>query len=283
MRTSPTKPPTIRLGHSPDADDAFMFYGLSHGKIDRRGLFFRHFLRDIETLNRWALEARLQVTAMSAHAYGHVHHRYRLLRTGFSMGEGYGPILVARQERPLESLAGSTIAVPGMLTTAYLLLRLALRDFQPLKARFDEILQIVKDGQADAGLLIHEGQLTYQQEGLCNIIDLGQWWLKERGLPTPLGVIGVRSDLPAAVARKVAAVVRSSLLYSFSHREEAMAYALKFASGLQPAQADRFIRMYANEASLDCGNEGQQALHALLNAAHRVGLIPDRVEIRFVT
>jgi 1,4-dihydroxy-6-naphthoate synthase len=269
----------IRLGHSPDPDDAFMFWGLASGAVDPRGFEFEHVLADIQTLNEWALEGRLEVTALSLHAYPFVQEHYVLLPHGASMGSGYGPVVVARG--PVE-LADAEIAVPGRMTTAFLLLRLALGDFAFHETPFDRILDEVKSGDADAGLLIHEGQLTYAAEGLTKVLDLGEWWLGETGLPLPLGVNVARRDLGAETLRRLADVLADSIHSGLEHRDDALAYARQWARGLPDDLTDRFVSMYVNELTEDYGEEGREAVKELLRRGEEVGAFDAPVRLEFV-
>jgi 1,4-dihydroxy-6-naphthoate synthase len=273
----------IRLGHSPDPDDAFMFWALAEGVIDTRGFEFEHVLRDIQTLNEWALEGRLEVTALSLHAYPFVQDLYVLLPHGASMGSGYGPIVVGREPLKREALRELEIAVPGRMTTAFLVLRMAIGDFRFRVVPFDEIIDEVVSGRADAGLLIHEGQLTYQGEGLRKVIDLGEWWLLETGLPLPLGVNVARRDLGDAALRELSAVLAESIRAGLEHREEAVAYAMQFGRGLDDDLADRFIGMYVNELTQDYGDEGRQAVRELLSRAESIGVYDQPVRVEFVS
>jgi 1,4-dihydroxy-6-naphthoate synthase len=273
----------IRLGHSPDPDDAFMFWALAEGAIDTRGFEFEHVLRDIQTLNEWALEGRLEVTALSLHAYPFVQDLYVLLPHGASMGSGYGPIVVGREPLKREALRELEIAVPGRMTTAFLVLRMAIGDFRFRVVPFDEIIDEVVSGRADAGLLIHEGQLTYQGEGLRKVIDLGEWWLLETGLPLPLGVNVARRDLGDAALRELSAVLAESIRAGLEHREEAVAYAMQFGRGLDDALTDRFIGMYVNELTQDYGDEGRQAVRELLSRAESIGVYDQPVRVEFVS
>ena len=272
----------IRLGHSPDPDDAFMFWGLASGQVDARGFEFEHVLADIQTLNEWALEGRLEVTALSLHAYPFVQQRYALLPHGASMGSGYGPIVVAREPLSREQLAGTRISVPGRMTTAFLVLRLCLGEFDYREAPFDRILDQVVEGHADAGLLIHEGQLTYRLRGLEKVIDLGEWWLLETGLPLPLGVNVARRDLGEEALREVSAVLEESIRAGLSNRREALAYAGQFGRGLDPELTDRFVGMYVNELTCDYGDEGRAAVEELLRRGDAIGAFPEPVRVEFV-
>lgn len=272
----------IRLGHSPDPDDAFMFWALAEERIDKRGFTFEHVLSDIQTLNEWALEGRLEVTAISLHGYPHVQDRYVLLPHGASMGSGYGPIVVARHELSREELREVEIAVPGRMTTAFLVLRMWLGDFRHRVVPFDQILDEVTEGRADAGLLIHEGQLTYGAFGLEKCVDLGEWWLLETGLPLPLGVNVARRDLGDEPLRELSAVLRESIQAGLDNRDEAMRYALQFGRGLDLDLADRFVGMYVNDFTCDYGEEGRQAVRELLTRAEALGVYEQPVRVQFV-
>ena len=272
----------IRLGHSPDPDDAFMFWALAEGRIDPHGFEFEHVLRDIQTLNEWALEGRLEVTALSLHAYPFVQDRYVLLPHGASMGSGYGPVVVAREPLSADELRRREIVVPGTMTTAFLVLRLYLGDFAYRELPFDRILDEVKSGRADAGLLIHEGQLTYAAEGLDKLVDLGEWWLLETGLPLPLGVNTARRDLGDEALRDLSDVLRESIDTGLRNREEAMSYALGFGRGLDERLADRFVGMYVNELTQDYGNEGRAAVEELLRRGEAAGAFREPVRVEFV-
>jgi 1,4-dihydroxy-6-naphthoate synthase len=269
----------IRLGHSPDPDDAFMFWGLASGAVDPRGFEFEHVLADIQTLNEWALEGRLEVSALSLHAYPFVQDRYYLLPHGASMGSGYGPIVVAREPRTLDD---AQIAVPGRMTTAFLLLRLALGDFAFHETPFDRIIEEVKRGDADAGLLIHEGQLTYKSEGLTKVLDLGEWWLAETGLPLPLGVNVARRDLGDGTLRRLADVLADSIRAGLEHRDEALRYARQWARGMPDELTDRFVSMYVNDLTRDYGEEGRRAVQELLRRGEALGAFDAPVRVEFV-
>ena len=272
----------IRIAHSPDSDDAFMFYALAEGKIDTDGITYVHELQDIETLNRRAMRGELEVTAVSIHAYPFVQDRYVLLPHGASMGSGYGPIVVAREPLSLADLRHVEIAVPGSLTTAFLVLRLCLGEFRYREMPFDEIIEEVRSGRADAGLLIHEGQLTYRSHGLEKVVDLGEWWLLETGLPLPLGVNVARRDLGDDVLRTLAEVLRESIDVGLANRREAMRYAIEFGRGLDDELADRFVGMYVNELTCDYGEEGRQAVRELLRRAESLGVYERPVRVEFV-
>ena len=270
----------IRVGHSPDPDDAFMFYALARDKIDTGRYRFEHELVDIETLNRRAVRGELELTAISIHAYAHLAEQYVLCSCGASMGDDYGPIVVACESRSIEDLAESTIAVPGTWTSAFLALRLRLgRDFSYRVVPFDQILDVVAqgahDGQPiDAGLVIHEGQLTYGAANLQLVEDLGRWWKSETGLPLPLGANALRRDLGEETMRDVQRLLKESIQYALDHREDALAYALQFGRGLDEAAADRFVGMYVNEWTLDFGEAGRESVRLLLERGHAAGMVP---------
>ena len=272
----------ISLAHSPDSDDAFMFYGLARGKVASEGLEVVHVLKDIETLNREAIGGKHEVTAISFHAYPYVAERYALMPCGGSIGDGYGPLLVARSPLPLKALEGATVAVPGTLTTAYLALKLALPAARTSVVSFDRILEEVREGRAAAGLIIHEGQLTYGGHGLHKVLDLGAWWKQETGLPLPLGGNAVRRDLGPEVMARLTRLVRECVRYSLDHRAEALAHAMTFARGMEAAVADRFVGMWVNDLTLECGERGRNAVQTLLDRGHAAGIIPRRVAADFV-
>ena len=272
----------IRLGHSPDPDDAFMFWALAAGEVDPRGFEFEHVLRDIQTLNEWAFEGRLEVTAISLHSYPFVQGRYVLLPHGASMGAGYGPIVVAREPLSDDDLRRVEIAVPGRMTTAFLGLRLRLGEFAWREVPFDEIMDEVVSGRADAGLLIHEGQLTYAAAGLEKVADLGEWWLAETGLPLPLGVNVARRDLGEETLRELSAVLAASIRAGLDNRERALEYALQFGRGLDDELADRFVGMYVNELTEDYGDEGRRAVRELLRRGEEIGAFNEPVNVEFV-
>ncbi len=280
-------PITIRVGHSPDADDAFMFHALANRKIDTGRYRFVHELVDIETLNRRAFQGELELTAVSLHAYAHLTGRYLLCTCGASMGDRYGPIVVARQKMPLASLQSAVVAVPGELTTAFLALRLcAGGKFPYVVVPFNEILDAVAAGEyrsrhIDAGLVIHEGQLTFGDRNLELIVDTGVWWHEQTGLPLPLGANAIRKDLGPEVIRDVQRLLKESIAYGLEHREEALDYALSFSRGLDPGKADRFVRMYVNDWTLDFGPTGRKAVAELLVRGYRAGVIPMQVEPEF--
>ena len=274
----------IRIGHSPDPDDAFMFYSLAEGLIPMDGFRVEHILRDIETLNRWAHEGRLEVTAISVHAYAYLADRYRLLPHGASMGEGYGPMVVATSDIDPAELPNLRVAVPGTWTSAFLELQLAVgRIENPVVVPFDTVLDEVEQGNVDAGLVIHEGQLTYQTQGLRSIINLGEWWHDlTGGLPLPLGANAVRRDLGEAVMPPLSRLLRNSIAYSLEHREPALAHAEQFGRGLNHQLADEFVGMYVNERTLDYGEDGREAVRELLRRGHEAGLVPGPVTVDFI-
>jgi 1,4-dihydroxy-6-naphthoate synthase len=278
-------PQTIHVAHSPDSDDAFMFYALAEGKVDTGDLRYVHELADIESLNRRALKGDLEVTAVSIHAYAFLADRYALLNSGSSMGDGYGPRLVGRTGGPADRRTGARgkrIAVPGKLTTAYLALKLYQPDFEEVVLPFDRIEAAVRDGQVDLGLLIHEGQLTYQDEGLHLWVDLGEWWLGETGLPLPLGGNVVRRDLGPAVTAQVARDLKASIVYALEHRGPALEHAKRYNRGIGDEKTDRFVGMYVNQWTVDYGERGREAVRELLRRGYEAGVIPHRVEVEFV-
>lgn len=278
----PTQRRTIQIGHSPDPDDAFMFHGIASGQVPApEGWDVVQVLQDIESLNRMALEGRIEVTAVSIHAYAYLADRYALLPCGASMGDGYGPMIVAREPLSAEAVRSLTIAVPGTLTSAVLALRLALGEVRTRVVPFDRILAEVREGRADAGLLIHEGQLTYAGEGLHKILDLGAWWKEETGLPLPLGGNAVRKDLGPEVIGRVRALLQASIEHGLKHRDDALTYALDFGRGLPRAMADRFVGMYVNDYTLDYGPTGRRAIETFLGRGADAGLLPRRVAVEF--
>ena len=272
----------IRLAHSPDSDDAFMFYALATKKIPTGNITFTHVLEDIESLNQKAQEQVYDITAVSFHAYPELADRYILMSSGASFGDGYGPIIVTRAPLQGEKLKGKRIAVPGKKTTAYLALCLYEPDFEPVVTRFDEILETVVKGEADAGVVIHEGQLTYGTFGLAKVVDLGVWWKNETGLPLPLGGNVIRRSLGPDIIRRADELLHESIAYGLDHREEALEYALQFARGLEPATAEHFVSMYVNEWTLDYGEKGRLAVQTLLDRGHQTGIIPQAVKAEFV-
>ena len=276
--------PTIRLAHSPDSDDAFMFYALAEGKVQTGDRRYVHELQDIETLNQRALRGELDVTAVSIHAFAYLADRYALLSHGASVGDGYGPRVVAKTAKPANprsALRGKRVAVPGLLTTAYLTLRLYQPEFEPVVTPFDQIEDVVAAGKVDAGLLIHEGQLTYADRGLHLWADMGDWWKTDTGLPLPLGGNVVRRDLGDALIGAVSADLKASIVYGLAHRQDALAHAMRYARGLDPAKADRFVGMYVNAFTVDYGESGRRAVKVLLDRAVKAGIIPHPVEVTF--
>ena len=276
---------TIRVAHSPDSDDAFMFYALAEEKIPTGDRRYVHELADIETLNRRALAGELEVTAVSIHAYAHVADRYSLLPHGASIGDRYGPRLIATRPAPNDpraAIAGRRIAIPGLLTTAFLTLRLYQPSFEPVVTPFDRIEEAVLGGSVDAGLLIHEGQLTYADRGLHLWADMGEWWFGETGLPLPLGGNVVRRDLGDELIRAISRDLRASIVYGLEHRDAALSHAMRYARGLDRARAERFIGMYVNDSTLDYGDRGRRAVQLLLDRAAAAGLMQRRVAATFV-
>ncbi|HKG94559.1 MAG TPA: MqnA/MqnD/SBP family protein [Gemmatimonadaceae bacterium] len=272
---------TIHVAHSPDSDDAFMFYALAEGKVDTEGLTYVHELQDIETLNQRALRGELEVTAVSIHAYAYLADRYALLPHGASMGDRYGPKLVAREPMARGELRGRRIAIPGPLTSAYLALRLYEPHFTPVPTPFDQIEDAVAGGAVDLGLLIHEGQLTYGDRGLHLVADMGEWWYGETGLPLPLGGNVVRKDLGDELVRKISRHLRASIAYGLEHRVPALDHAMRFARGLDRGKADTFVGMYVNEWTLDYGERGRQAVRLFLERGVQAGVIPKAVTVEF--
>ncbi len=283
-----TEKQLIRVGHSPDPDDAFMFHALANDKIDAGRFRFTHELQDIETLNRRAMRGELEVSAVSIHAYSFLLDKYALLPSGCSMGDGYGPMIVARKPMSVEDLPPLTVAVPGTMTTAFLTLKLlyaSLGASDRLKFKvvpFDEIIPVVESGKYDAGLIIHEGQLTFQNNGLHLVTDLGVWWKERTGLPLPLGGNVVRKDLGAETMAEVSRLLKASIRYGLEHRKEALGHALQYARDMGEDLADRFVGMYVNDWTLDYGDRGRQAVRRLLDEGHAAGVIPNPVAIEFV-
>jgi 1,4-dihydroxy-6-naphthoate synthase len=272
----------ITLGHSPDSDDAFMFYALAHHKIEEHGYEFEHILRDIETLNKWALEGKLHCTAISVHAYTRVADKYAILTHGASMGDNYGPMVVAKEELTPDQLRQTKIAIPGTLTSAFLALRLWLGDFEYEVVPFNEIMEAVAEGKYMAGLLIHEGQLTHGELGLKMLVDLGVWWKSETGLPLPLGVNVIRRDLGEERMQQLSKIIHASIAYGLEHRQPALDYALTFARGMERSTADTFVGMYVNDWTLDMGEAGKQSIRQFLRRGYDQGVIPDLPDVLFV-
>jgi 1,4-dihydroxy-6-naphthoate synthase len=274
----------ISIAHSPDSDDAFMFYALATNKVRVPGLRFTHTLCDIETLNHKALEGGgvYDVTAISFHAYPYIQDNYALLPSGGSVGDGYGPMIVATQGFSPSEVKRKLIAVPGTMTTAYLALKLFAPGIETEVVPFDQIIPQVVEGKYEAGLIIHEGQLTYSKAGLQRIVDLGKWWLKVTGLPLPLGGNAIRRSLGPELTASVAAALRNSIQYALEHRDEALAYAMQFARDIDPQLADKFVGMYVNERTLDYGPDGREAVRRLLDMGHKAGIIPREARVEFV-
>jgi 1,4-dihydroxy-6-naphthoate synthase len=273
----------MQLGHSPDSDDAFMFYGLAQNKVDAEGLEFEHILRDIQTLNDWAREGKLECTAISVHAYAYVHDKYAILSHGASMGDGYGPMVVTKEPMTVEELSGKRIAIPGKLTSAFLALSLYLgRPFDYAVVPFDQIMDAVHAGSVDAGLIIHEGQLTHKSEGLHTVVDLGAWWKAETGLPLPLGVNAIRKDLPPDVQLRASRALKASIVYGLQHRKDALAHAMQFARDMETSTADTFVGMYVNDWTVDLGEKGKESIRLFLSRGEEAGLIPDVGDVEFV-
>jgi 1,4-dihydroxy-6-naphthoate synthase len=273
----------IKVAHSPDSDDAFMFYGLATEKIDTGDLRFTHVLKDIQSLNQIAMTTReYDVTAVSFHAYAHIADQYALLPHGASIGDGYGPIVVAREAFSADELAGKRIAIPGTLTSAFLTLKLHTPEFDYGVEPFDQIIDVVLAGKYDAGLLIHEGQLTYQQDGLSKIVDLGEWWLKETGLPLPMGGNAIKRDLGPELQQEVSRWLHRSIMFSMDNRQDALAYAMQFARDMPVETADRFVAMWVNKSTLGYTERDRQGVQLLLDEGFRKGVIPRKVAVEFV-
>jgi 1,4-dihydroxy-6-naphthoate synthase len=277
-----TEPRTISVAHSPDSDDAFMFYGLATNKIDTGDLKFTHVLEDIQTLNEKARNGVYDVSAISFHAYAYIADQYTLLPHGASIGDKYGPIVVSREPAAPEDLGKLKVAVPGLLTSAFLALRLLNPNFEYEVVPFDQIIDAVLEGRCDAGLLIHEGQLFYQGHGLHKVVDLGEWWHERTGLPLPMGGNAIRRDLGPELMARVSELLHEGIRYSLDHREDALAYAMQFARGMDPAIADTFVGMWVNELTLDYGDRGRESVRRLLDEGYERGIIPNRVEVEFV-
>lgn len=273
----------IRFGHSPDPDDAFMFYALFKAAIPMRGFQVGHVIEDIETLNQRAMSGHdlLEVTAVSCHAYAYLADQYAVMRSGASVGDKYGPILVARKDSK-PGVRGKKIAVPGKLTTAYLALQLYEKDFEPVFVPFDKILDAVKSGKTDLGLVIHEGQITYQQEGFQKVADLGEWWDQKHGLPLPLGVDVIRRDLGKETIESFAALFKESIEYALANRKPALEYAMKYGRGISESDADRFVGMYVNHYTVDLGARGEEGLRRLLSEGYEKKILPKKIELTFV-
>ncbi len=280
--TTATETRTITVAHSPDSDDAFMFYALATNKIETGDIHFTHVLEDIQTLNEKAMRGVYDVTAISFHAYAYIADKYALLPHGASIGDNYGPIVVAREQVSPEELSKLKVAVPGLLTSAFLALRIFNPSFEYEVIPFDQIIGAVEEGRCDAGLLIHEGQLFYQSLGLHKVLDLGEWWYERTGLPLPMGGNVIRRDLGPDLMKKVSGYLHESIRYSLDHREDALAYAMQFARDMEPALADRFVAMWVNELTLDYTERGREAVRRLLAEGFERGIIPSRVVVDFV-
>jgi 1,4-dihydroxy-6-naphthoate synthase len=277
-----TTPTTISVAHSPDSDDAFMFYALATNKLETGDFEFTHVLKDIQTLNEEAKKGTYDVTAISFHAYAYIADTYALLPHGASIGDNYGPIVVSREPLNAADLSRATVAVPGTLTSAFLALRIFNPDFQYEVVPFDQIIEAVTEGQCDAGLLIHEGQLFYQDKGLQKVLDLGEWWFERTGLPLPMGGNAIRRELGPDTMREVSKLLRESIRYSLDNREDALQYAMQFARDMDPALADRFVSMWVNDLTLDYTDRGREAVQRLLQEGFERGIIPHRVDVEFV-
>jgi 1,4-dihydroxy-6-naphthoate synthase len=271
----------ITVAHSPDSDDAFMFYGMATNKIRVPGVKFTHTLCDIETLNRKAMDGFYDITAISFHAYPYLQDRYALMPSGGSVGEGYGPMIVASRNIPLDEFGSCTIAVPGTLTTAYLALKLFAPDIATEVVPFDDIIPRVLQGKYEAGLIIHEGQLTFNKVGLHKILDMGKWWREQTGLPLPLGGNAIRRDLGSGLMNSCCVALRDSIQYALDNREEALQYAMQFARDLDAQMADKFVGMYVNERTLDYGKDGREAIVKLLDMGYAAGIIPHKPAVEF--
>ncbi len=278
------KTTTVRIAHSPDSDDAFMFYALTQGVLDVSGLEIRHVLQDIESLNQAAFQGTYEITALSFHGYAHLADRYQLMPSGASFGDGYGPIVVAREGLSRDDLPGLKVAIPGDLTTAHLALRLWQPAVTTHIVPFDQILDVVQSGEADAGVVIHEGQLTYGDLGLKKVVDLGEWWKGETGLPLPLGGNGIRRDIDIGLKRRLCRLLTESINYGLDHREEALGYATRYARGLEddPERSDRFVGMYVNDWTRDYGEAGRRAVQLLLDRGFEAGLLKAQVKAEFI-
>ncbi|HJT66108.1 MAG TPA: MqnA/MqnD/SBP family protein [Pyrinomonadaceae bacterium] len=274
---------TITLAHSPDSDDAFMFYGLATNKIGTGGLHFQHLLQDIQTLNEEATRGTYDVTAISFHAYAYVADKYALLPHGASIGDNYGPIVVSREPATPADIPNLKIAIPGKLTSAFLALRIFNPEFEYQVVPFDKIIDAVQKGECDAGLLIHEGQLFYESKGLHKVLDLGEWWHSRHGLPLPMGGNVIRRDLGEPLIKEISRLLRESINYSLTHREDALQYAMQFARDMEQDLADRFVGMWVNDLTLDYTERGREAVRLLLQEGYEKGVIPNRVQVDFVS
>lgn len=281
---SETNTTLIRIAHSPDSDDAFMFYALTQGLLDTEGLEIQHVLRDIETLNQAAFQGTYEITALSFHGYAHLADRYQIMPSGASFGDGYGPVVVSRKPLGCADLVGVPVAIPGQLTTAHLALRLWQPEANVVLMPFDEILDAVLSGVVEAGVVIHEGQLTFGDLGLRSVVDLGAWWKEETGLPLPLGGNGIRRDIPEDLKRRLCRLLTESIEYALSHREEALGYAIRYARGLEDdlERSDRFVGMYVNDWTRSYGDVGRKAVQLLLDRGFEAGILPQRIQAEFL-
>ena len=281
---SETTTTTIRIAHSPDSDDAFMFYALTQGLLETQGLDIQHVLRDIETLNQAAFQGTYEITALSFHGYAHLADRYQIMPSGASFGDGYGPVVVSRQPLGRGDLVGMKVAIPGQLTTAHLALRLWQPEVDVVLVPFDEILDAVETGKVDVGVVIHEGQLTFQEQGLRAVVDLGAWWKEETGLPLPLGGNGIRRDIDEGLKRRLCRLLTQSIEYGLDNREEALSYAIRYARGLEDdmERSDRFVGMYVNDWTRGYGETGRKAVQLLLDRGHEAGILPQRIQAEFI-
>lgn len=279
-----SKPTTVRIAHSPDSDDAFMFYALTQGLLDTEGLAIEHVLSDIESLNQAAFEGTYEITALSFHAYAHLADRYQLMPSGASFGDGYGPVVVATSGQSRDGLSGKRVAIPGELTTAHLALRLWQPDVTTVNVGFDEIFDTVSGGSVDAGVVIHEGQLTYADIGLHKVVDLGEWWQQETSGPLPLGANGIRRDLPRELKARLCRLLTESINYALDHRQEALSYATRYARELEedPVRSDRFVGMYVNDWTRSYGDAGRRAVQQLLDRGFEAGVIPRPIKAEFL-
>ncbi|WP_373531622.1 MqnA/MqnD/SBP family protein [Vampirovibrio sp.] len=275
-------PAVIRVAHSPDSDDAFMFWALAHHKIDAEGLTFEHILTDIETLNKEALKGTYELTAISYHAYAHIHEKYAILNVGSSVGDKYGPVLIAKKPLSKDELKQVTVAVPGEMTTAYLALKIWDPEIKTEVVPFDQIMERVESGEFAAGLIIHEGQLTYREQGFVKIVDLGEWWFEECNLTLPLGGNAIRRDLGPDMIQKIGRVLKRSIEHGLQNREEALDYAMQFARGLDKSTANEFVGMYVNDMTLDADEEIRKAVKLLLWRGQAIGVIQDKIEPDFI-
>jgi 1,4-dihydroxy-6-naphthoate synthase len=275
---------TVRIAHSPDSDDAFMFYALTQGLLDTEGLEIRHELQDIETLNQAAFQGTYEITALSFHAYAYLADRYQLMPSGASFGDGYGPVVVSRKPLGRADLVGCKVAIPGKLTTANLALRLWQPEVTTEIVPFDRILDVVQEGKVDAGVVIHEGQLTYGDLGLRAVVDLGVWWKEETGGPLPLGGNGIRRDIDEGLKKRLCRLLTESIAYGLGHRQEALGYAIRYARGLEDdlERSDRFVGMYVNEWTRGYGEAGKRAVQLLLDRGHEAGILPRRIEAELI-